>query len=69
MLTGKGANCIASMLHHYLEHYGRGETHLIIHADNCVGQNKNNIVMEYLAWRVSVSLNTLSTECLIPIID
>lgn len=38
---GKGANCIISMLHHFLEKYSFGETHLHLHADNCSGQNKN----------------------------
>ena len=38
--VGKGVNCI-SMLHHFLENYSFGETHLHFHADNCSGQNKN----------------------------
>jgi len=61
MVTGKGANCLASMLHHYLEHYSRGKTHLVVHADNCVGQNKNNIMMDYLARRVAVGLHNKIT--------
>ena len=39
--TGKGANSIISMLHHYLEHHSLGESDLTLHADNCSGQNKN----------------------------
>jgi len=67
MLTGKGANCIASMLQHYLEHYSRGETHLVVHADNCVGQNKNNIMMDYLAWHVAVGLHNKITMLFLPV--
>ena len=35
--TGKGANSTISYVHHYLENYGIGAKHLLIHADNCVG--------------------------------
>ena len=55
--TGKGANTIVSMLHHFLEHHGLGESHLHLHADNCVGQNKNNTMLHYLMWRVMVGLH------------
>ena len=39
---GKGANATVSMLHHLLDTHGTGETHLQLHADNCMGQNKNS---------------------------
>ena len=42
---GKGANTVVSMLHHYLQHNNLGERHLHLHADNCVGQNKNNYLL------------------------
>ena len=32
--------------------YGLGEEEITIHADNCSGQNKNNAMIQYLAWRV-----------------
>lgn len=48
---GKGANSIISYLHHYLETHGVGEQHLQLQADNCVGQNKNNPMIQYLVWR------------------
>jgi len=54
---GKGANSIISMVHHFLENYSHGEGSISLHADNCVGQNKNNAMVWYLAWRVSVGLN------------
>ena len=43
--TGKGANTVISLLHHYLCHHSLGETQLHLHADNCVGQNKNNYLL------------------------
>ena len=44
--VGKSANCVVSMVHHYLE----SKTSTGQHADNAVGQN--NTVLHYLAWRV-----------------
>src|SRR6266496_2694645 len=38
-----------------------GETNLVIHADNCAGQNKNNAMIMYLAWRVACGLHTKIT--------
>ena len=55
--VGKGANSIISMLHHFLETYSFGETHLHLHANNCTGQNKNRYMMAYLLWRVLVGLS------------
>lgn len=48
---GKGADCVISLLHHYLENYGCSEEVCYLHADNCTGQNKNNAFVQYLAWR------------------
>ena len=44
--VGKGANTVISLLHHFLEHHGLGEINIGLHADNCVGQNKNNAVLQ-----------------------
>jgi hypothetical protein len=55
--TGKGANSIVSKLHHFFHHFGLGEKQVILHADNCCGQNKNNIMMQYLMWRCMVGLH------------
>jgi len=54
---GKGANSNVSMVHHFLQHYTHGEENISLHADNCVGQNKNFLVVSYLAWRIAVGLN------------
>ena len=56
-MTGKGANNIISMLHHFLATHNFGEAHLHLHADNCSGQNKNHYVMQYLAWCILSGLN------------
>ena len=53
----KGANAIISMLHHFFEHHGLGETSVHLHADNCSGQNKNKYMMWYLMWRTMVGLH------------
>ena len=55
--SGKGANSVVSMVHHYLENYTFGETELVLHADNCAGQNKNSTMMWYLMWRCLTGLN------------
>ena len=49
---GKGSNAIVSMLHHFFVHHGLGEETVHLHADNCGGQNKNAIMVQYLLWRV-----------------
>ena len=53
--VGKGANATISYLHHFLQNHGLKEKHVRLHADNCVGQNKNNIVIQYLIWREEYS--------------
>lgn len=55
--VGKGANATISLVHHYLQNHGLKEKDLLLHADNCVGQNKNNIVVQCLAWRVIAGLS------------
>ena len=47
-VTGKGSNEVISMLHHFFETQGLGEAHCHLHAVNCVGQNKNNTVIQVL---------------------
>ena len=55
--TGKGANTVVSYLHFYLDHYSIGETELLLHADNCAGQNKNSVMIWYLVWRCITGRN------------
>jgi len=45
--TGKGADTVISYLHHFGEVHGEGETELLLHADNCCGQNETNALMQY----------------------
>ena len=49
--VGNGANTTVSYVHHYFQNHGLGESHVHRHADNCMGQNKNNCFLWYLAWR------------------
>ena len=55
--TGKGANTIISMLHHFFEHHAFGETEVHLLVDNCTGQNKNHFMIYYLMWRVMTGLH------------
>lgn len=64
---GKGANAIISMLHHFFEVHGFGERRVHLHADNCVGQNKNRFLMYYLMWRVMAGLHDEATISFLPV--
>ncbi|XP_052268303.1 uncharacterized protein LOC127869685 [Dreissena polymorpha] len=55
--VGKGANSVTSMLHHHFSHLGYGERNVVLHMDNCSGQNKNNAVIGYGMWRVLTGLH------------
>ena len=55
--VGKGANATVSMIDHYLANHGQKEDHLCLHADDCVGQNKNNCLIQYLLCRVMLGYN------------
>ncbi len=50
-LIGKGPNTVLSMLDYYLCNI-HPKNNLIIFADNCVSQNKNNTVIRYLQYLV-----------------
>ncbi|CAC5415024.1 unnamed protein product [Mytilus coruscus] len=54
---GEGAHSVVSMVHHYFNRFGHGETDAKIHFDNCTGQNKNNVVLWYALWRVMTGLH------------
>ena len=53
---GKGANYVISMLFHFLVHRKQGTAAITIHlhADNCCGQNKNNMVVQFFVLLVKV---------------
>ena len=70
--VGKGSNSVISYLHHFFEYFSIGERHVTLHCDNCACQNKNQYMLQYLAWRVitgrhtSVSLHSMlpgNTKC------
>ena len=52
-----GPNAVISMLHHYFHVHSLQEASCHLHADNCVGQNKNRYVTAYLMWRVLTGRN------------
>lgn len=54
---GKGADTVISILDHFFSNYGLGERHLLLTADNCVGQNKNSAVLSYLLYRTIKRVN------------
>ena len=50
----KGPNMVLSMLHYYIfKHVEPGKT-VILYADNCPGQNKNQTVVAYLCYLVQI---------------
>ncbi|CAG8734178.1 11968_t:CDS:2, partial [Rhizophagus irregularis] len=61
--VGKGADAVISLVHHYFKTHGLGEKYLIVHADNCSGQNKNNAMIQYLTWRVMNGLHDRIKYC------
>jgi hypothetical protein len=54
---GKGADTVISYIDTFFSYHGLGENHALLHADNCTGQNKNNAMIWYLAWRVMAGLH------------
>ncbi|XP_047242435.1 uncharacterized protein LOC124881001 [Girardinichthys multiradiatus] len=63
MSSGKGSNEVISYMNHFFTHFGVGETDVDLHYDNCTGQNKNNFMLWYGAWRVAHKLHfTLNTH-------
>lgn len=47
-----GPNSVISMVHHYLRKQCSSAKIISMHADNCVGQNKNKSVMAFICWYV-----------------
>lgn len=55
-MVGKGANVVISLLDYHLRRNINSEI-LILFADNCVGQNKNNAMIQYLYYRLLTRKN------------
>ena len=64
---GKGAIIVVSQLHYFFAKHGLGEKEVFLHSDNCTGQNKNNTMLQYLAWRVMTKLHTKITLSFLPV--
>ena len=60
--TGKGANTVISLLHHFLQHHSLGEVKLGLHPDNCAGQKKNNIVLQVNLLTVPIHVHVYMTS-------
>ena len=50
--SSKGSTAVISFLHHFFDNYASGEKNIVLHCDNCSGQNKNKFVLWYFAWMV-----------------
>ncbi|MEQ2172837.1 hypothetical protein GOODEAATRI_025460, partial [Goodea atripinnis] len=57
MSSGKGSNEV-SYMHHFFTHFRVRETDVDLHCDNWTGQNKNNFMLWYGAWRVAHKLHS-----------
>ena len=53
MCISKGVNSVISFLDHFFANHGIGEKKVYLHCNNCSGENKNNYLLWYLAWRVN----------------
>ncbi len=42
----------------FFENHGFGGKEVCLHADNCCGQNKNNIMVQYLLWRTLTNIHS-----------
>ena len=57
--AGKGSSEVVSMLYYFLVHVRGHEfasRRVYFHADNCVGQNKNNTMIHFFLWCIAVGL-------------
>jgi UDP-glucose 6-dehydrogenase len=54
----KNANTVISLLDHFFTNHGLGEMSAYLTADNCIGQNKNNALIQYLMYRVLSNLHS-----------
>ncbi|XP_035643377.1 uncharacterized protein LOC118394275 isoform X2 [Oncorhynchus keta] len=57
MSSSKGSSAVINYMHHFFSNYGVWETRVDLNCDNCSGQNKNNFVLWYCAWRTMLKLH------------
>ena len=50
------------MLHHFFEHHGFGKSIAHLHANDCIGKNKNRFIMLYCMWCVLAGLHKEITK-------
>uniref|UniRef100_A0A1X7VS57 DUF7869 domain-containing protein n=1 Tax=Amphimedon queenslandica TaxID=400682 RepID=A0A1X7VS57_AMPQE len=55
------------MVHFYLKNHGLNSFSIQFNADNCLGPNKNNTVIQYLLWRVTTGLNASISISFLPV--
>ncbi|EGZ20011.1 hypothetical protein PHYSODRAFT_492739 [Phytophthora sojae] len=57
-VSGKGSDQINAMLHHFIKTVvvPIGKKKLVVYADNCGGQNKNNLVIKFLLAQVHMGV-------------
>ena len=60
--TGKGANTVVSLVHHYFRHYDYGEKDVKLQMDNCGGQNKNNTVIRSVTNHITKRSHTFDLQ-------
>ena len=65
--SNKGALLTANLLFDYITSYANGCTTASFHADNCVSQNKNNLIMQLMTYFLITSkLKEISINFMIP---
>ncbi len=58
-VAGKGSSAVVSMLYYFLTRIRIpmfSSRKICFHADNCVGQNKNSIVIQFFLWCVAIGI-------------
>ena len=51
-----------SRLHYFFDNHSLGESEVLMHADNCNGQNKNNAMLQNLMWHTVTNRHTEITS-------
>ena len=65
--SNKGALLTANLLLNYVNTHANGRTTASFHADNCVAQNKNNLIMQLMVYFIIIGkLQEISVNFMIP---